>query len=93
MIPYNASLMFDAIVAKVLAPGAPRSRGWDASDPAGCWTHDRPKGMDYCQGFKLFDVCQDARDYAAALDGPFSLSYDTAASRWAVEPITQLPGC
>ena len=93
MTLYDADQAISAISARVLAPGAPMCHGWDALDPAGCWTHDRPKATDYCQGFKLFDGYLRARNYAESLEVPFALSYDTVAERWAVEPMEQIPGC
>lgn len=90
MTPFNASLAISAITSKVLAPGAPRCRGWDATDPAGCWM---PKVRDYLHGFRLFDVYKDAMAYATSLKSPTLLGFDTVAQRWYVEPMSGDYGC
>ncbi len=59
---------------KGIGPGAPRCRGWDAKDPDGCWM---PKVPDYCHGFRLFEGYEDALEYAASLDTPSLLGFDT----------------
>lgn len=67
-------------------------KGWDARDPAGCWTHDLDHSapIDYCDGFKMFDTFQEAKDYADTLE--FSLiKFETFkhggedVSKWTVE--------
>ena len=88
MTPYQANQMIDAVAATALAPGALKvPRGWDATDPDGCWMHDLHKVPDYCHGFRLFDVYEEALAYAVSMDNPSLLGFDTEAQRWAVEPM------
>ncbi len=93
MTPFTAHQMIDAVAAKVLAPGAPKCRGWDAMDPDGCWMHDLHKVPDYCHGFKLFEEFYDALAYATDMDNPSLLGFDTEAQRWYVEPMAGEYGC
>ena len=68
-------------------------RGWDARDPAGCWTHDRTAqehGGSVDFGFWMFDTFEDAKVKADTLE--FSLiKFETfkhggeGVSRWTVE--------
>ncbi len=71
------------------SPEAPQCQGWNPDDPAGCWTHDgpAPKGIDYCDGFRLFDDFYDALDYGATLGLTFTLGFDSDVQRWAITPL------
>ena len=73
------------------SPEAPRCQGWDANDPAGCWTHDGPAagGIDYCDGFRLFEHYEDALAYGEILGkkAPFTLGFDEEIQRWVVTPL------
>ena len=73
------------------SPGAPKCPGWDPDDPAGCWTHDGPtdEGVDYCDGFRLFERYEEAKEYGAGLGSKvtFNLGFDLEANMWVVTPL------
>ncbi len=81
--------LFAHVVRLANSPQAPRCQGWDAEDPAGCWTHDMRKStpIDYCDGFRLFAEVDAAEEYGAGLGGTFTLGFDTVVQRWAVTPL------
>ncbi len=68
--------------------------GWDADDPNGCWMKDGPKasGIDYTDGFRLFESFFKAIDYAATLEYHV-LGYDSEVSLWTVTPLNGPYGC
>lgn len=71
------------------SPEAPRCQGWNPDDPAGCWMHDGPKdeGIDYCDGFKLFEDFYEALKYGETLESTFTLGFDSDIQRWVVTPM------
>ena len=85
--------MMDAVdqaVNQMNSPSAPRCSGWNPDDPEGCWMHDGPTGgIDYCDGFRLFFLYDDAVTYGEGLRVNFALGFDSKAQQWAV---TQLDG-
>jgi hypothetical protein len=91
--------MFDAVAAQVnkRMDGNDKfykpPKGWDAKDPAGCWTHDYKKGaaIDYCDGFKMFVDMKSAREYADTLKYSV-MSFDTAVDMWTVTPLDAFYG-
>ena len=94
MTPITSHQMICGVAAKVLAPGAIKvPRGWDATDPAGCWMKDRPEAPDYCQGFKMFLTYEAADRYAVSLGTPYVMRYDNEVMRWTVEPMAGDYGC
>ena len=92
---------FDAVVAQVNTRLDSKDKlyqppkGWDASDPKGCWTHDRAKQSgelyDYCQGFKMFEDFYAALAYADTLDYSV-LTLDIVVDRWTVTPLDAFYG-
>ena len=84
MNPITCDSMINSIARLVLAPGAPRCKGWNPNDSTPTW-HSAP--IDYCHGFRLFAQYADAVEYAEGLDTPFLLMFDQVAQRWAVEPL------
>ena len=89
-IDYDA--IINSLAQTVLAPGAPKCQGWDPEDPAGCWMQDgpSPKGVDYGDGFRMFERYEDAEDYGTSLGKktPFTLGFDVEVQRWIVTPLT-----
>ncbi len=56
--------------------------------------HDAPRaaGIDYCDGFRLFDEFREAIIYAENLEGTSTLGFDPGAQKWAVTPLNDTYG-
>ncbi len=67
----------------------PKYKGWNPDDPDP-WAKDMAAmaGVDYAEGFRLFEDYDDALAYAETVDGTYTLGFDTVVDRWAVTPLS-----
>lgn len=82
--------MFNAVAAQVCKRLDSKDKlfqppkGWDASDPEGCWMHDFKKGKPMAKTFWMFDTFEEAEVKAAELDWNL-IGFDPEVEKWTVE--------